>query len=708
MTVQADRVEAVGVGGGGVGVVGPRVWFRGDVDGLRAVAIVLVVGYHVGWAGFGGGFIGVDVFFVISGFLISRNLLREASGAGRVALAGFWARRVRRLVPALALMIVATLVVGYFVFPLFEMPTFARQGAAAALYVSNIKFAGQAQSYFGGDVNSSPFVHTWSLGVEEQFYLLWPVLFALVCWVARGPLSRRVNDFRRKALIGVFAVTLVVSLWIDVVLTRSGSTWAFYGLQSRAWEFAAAGLLAAVTVPDGLRARWARTGLALVGLVVLGAGLVWIRASTPYPGLWALLPVVATMALITAGHTWEGVEAANPVSAGLSRRGPQWLGRVSYSWYLWHWPAIVLAAAAFNSNNVVLETVAAGWALGVAWLAYHYYETPIRFWKPLTGSNARTFAFGAAITVIVLIVCFAVTPDTPTVAAATGAGRTVANLQAPAGSSLQQQINVAVSLYRTRESTICPYLTSAKSPQGDKYCVGGDTTSARTLMLIGDSHMGQWAPVFEQLAQAQHLRIVLREHDGCAPFQVNVWNAAKGESALVVCQFQQAGDLRLIQYFKPTDVIVANWNGYAGRVLDRAAHAVPPSQQPAIWQQATVDFFKSVEASGAKVGYIYDEPTLPIDASKCVASVDAVAPCVQSRAAALATSAPLLAAEKSAIQQVGHVATLDLTDVICGPKVCPLQVGGTLVYVDTHHLTDAFVASKAALVSDLMSRVQAS
>lgn len=285
----------------------------------------------------------------------------------------------------------------------------------------------------------------------------------------------------------------------------------------------------------------------------------------------------------------------------------------------------------------------------------------------------------------------------------------MANLQAPPGSSIQQQVAVAVSLYRSRSSTECPITGATVSPDGDKYCIGGDVTSPTTLMLIGDSHIGQWRPVFEQLAKAHHLRLVLREHDGCPPFQVNVTDPVKKALKTRTCQIQQAGDLRLLKVLKPQYAIVANWNGYLGTVLGSSGQSIPTDQQLEIWHQASAKFFQAVVASGAKVGYIYDEPTLPSDASKCIASTNQVAPCVPTRAAALARSEPLLEAERRAIDQVGHITTVDMTDVVCGPQVCPLQVGdNTLVYVDTHHLTDAFVAAKASVVTDLLTRVMAS
>src|SRR6185503_808795 len=155
----------------------------------------------------------------------------------------FWARRVRRLVPAMALMVAVTLVASWFILPLYQMGDVAAQGAAASLYVSNLLFAGQAGNYFGGDITASPFLHTWSLGVEEQFYLVWPVLFALVCWVVLRVLDGRRDRGRRSLLVAVLAATLAGSLALNLVLTAQGSTSAFFGLPARAWEFAVAGLL---------------------------------------------------------------------------------------------------------------------------------------------------------------------------------------------------------------------------------------------------------------------------------------------------------------------------------------------------------------------------------------------------------------------------------------------------------------------------------
>ncbi len=238
--------------------------FRPDIDGLRAVAILAVVLFHAGVPGFSGGFVGVDVFFVVSGFLITRKLLADTESTSRVHLGDFWARRVRRLMPALSLMAVATLGLSLIAQTPIRWAETATEGVWAALYSSNIYFAGASADYFGGAVADSPFLHTWSLAVEEQFYLLWPILF--VAWAA---LARRGRTHSKRLLVLGLSAIAAASFAASVVLTTHGHpivrSFAFYGLPTRAWEFAAAGLLAAAPTFKRLQRRAVVTVLWFAG-----------------------------------------------------------------------------------------------------------------------------------------------------------------------------------------------------------------------------------------------------------------------------------------------------------------------------------------------------------------------------------------------------------------------------------------------------------
>ena len=378
----------------------PARRFRADIDGLRAVAIILVVAYHADIPRFGGGFVGVDVFFVISGYLITRNLFSEADRTGGVALVQFWARRIRRLVPALALVIVATFLATMWVRPVIGWGEVAAQGRAAALYVSNLTFASASTDYFAADVRSSPFLHTWSLSVEEQFYVVWPLLAGAACLLAAR------SGRRRAWLVGAFALVGVVSLPLSLAQTADGSVWAFYGLPSRAWEFAVAGLLAAVP------ARWlgwpraARALASVGGLALIAFATLRFEESDPYPGVRALVPVLGTLLLIASGDgSADG--GFRPLTWLFCTAPAQWLGRVSYSWYLWHWPAIVLAVDAFDRDTVGLRTTAAVVALGIAAAAHHLVENPVRFHQGLARSSRPTIAMGVVVTAAVVASSFA-------------------------------------------------------------------------------------------------------------------------------------------------------------------------------------------------------------------------------------------------------------------------------------------------------------
>ena len=339
--------------------------FRPDLEGLRALAVVLVLLYHAEIPGFGGGFVGVDVFFVLSGFLITGLIVREIGQTGRVSLPAFYARRARRLVPAALLVIAVTMLASVFLLPPLRVPDVAGDAAASALYVSNIRFALQATDYLQADVAPSPLLHYWSLGVEEHFYLVWPALLAITAGLARG---------RTRLIALVIAVVAGASLALSIVLTDAAAPWAFFSLPTRAWELGLGAIVAVTAVhlaraPARLSAGAAAAG---VGLIV-AAGIV-IGQDTPYPGLAALLPTIGAALVIAAG-TGGTVSATARL---LGRRPVRFMGRISYSLYLWHWPILVLPAAALGTALPMPARIGlALLAIPIAAASQRWVEEPI-------------------------------------------------------------------------------------------------------------------------------------------------------------------------------------------------------------------------------------------------------------------------------------------------------------------------------------------
>ena len=679
---------------------GDRAWFRGDVDGLRAIAIILVVAYHAGWQLFSAGFIGVDVFFVISGYLITRNLVREVGSTDRVRLIEFWARRVRRLVPALALVVVVTLVASLIVLPLYQQTSAVEAGRAAIVYLSNFYFANQAQDYFAADITGNPFLHTWSLGVEEQFYLVWPVLVAATWAVAHRFSGSR--DARRRGLAVTFGIVLVASLAWSAVLTADGSAWAFFGLPTRAWEFAAAGLLALATVNPhrALRSVGTRTALGAAGFLALGAAVLLIDDSTPWPGLWALLPVTATVLIILGGETAGGTWAPTPIGQALSLPPAQWVGRVSYSWYLWHWPAIVLVAAATSNATVKLATVSALASLPVAAVAYHFFETPLRFLPRLRRSRPLTFASAAVVTVAVLGLTYVVAPTS----LRTGAGSEVAALEAPPGSSMSERVAVAVRLYEQRSEVVCPKVGAVTTEDGDEYCIDGDPEGSTSILLLGDSHAGQWRDVLSEVAKDRDVKLLVRQHNGCPPYLVDT-TTPESDTKTEECRKEQAATLRVIEALSPDAVVVANWSGRIERIVAEDGSTPPVEERIRLWEEGARELFDVFADQGIRLGVILDEPTLPFNAAKCLDREGSAEACQTTRKDSLERSKPLLEAERRAIEDHPGAEVLDMTTVLCNEDTCLLEVDGTLTYVDTHHLTDAYAMKLFPEISDLVDRL---
>lgn len=644
--------------------------FRGDIDGLRAIAIVLVVGYHVLLPGFHGGFVGVDVFFVISGFLISRNLLSESTRTQTVGLITFWGKRIRRLVPALGLMVGVVVVMAMLILPSLDWGSVAEQARAALLYVSNMVFARQATDYFGGDINTSLFLHTWSLGVEEQFYVVWPFLFLGASVAARRAGARML----RPVLIGAFGVVFLVSLWLCVKLTNENSPFAFFGLPSRAWEFAAAGLLAAVPVPAALRTRSAQVAAGAVGVVLLGIALILLDDATPYPGLWPLLPVTATVLIVISGET-----GANPLSRVLSMRPLQAIGRVSYSWYLWHWPFILLAVAWLDHDKVYIRLTAALLALGVASVAYTFVENRVRFAKALTRSSAVTFAVGGAVTLALVLGTF-------------GVQRYATAQQGPAERNLE-------AIRKARSTKQCGL--KQKSPSGIAYCLDGDPNGTKLAMLIGDSHAGHWQAAFAEAASQQGYKVITRWHGRCPSIPVRVPGSTGSTDEDPTCVSYRAENDTLIDELHPDAVIVSNSSFYT--IL--SDHKMDPTERRQVWQDGEQAYMEKLKAKGARIGRIVSTPQLPSDPIDCLAE-KTDDQCAMPKDESLRFVVPFFEAEKRGADAVDpNIPVFDLTNELCPDDTCPVVIDGTVVYSDAGHLNQAFTMTKVPEIVTFLKQV---
>jgi peptidoglycan/LPS O-acetylase OafA/YrhL len=340
--------------------------FRPDIEGLRAVAVAAVVLFHAGVPGVGGGYIGVDVFFVISGFLITSLMLREVAITGGLSLLRFYGRRARRILPASSVVLVTVILAGYHWLGPLRGDEIASDGRWAALFASNFTFAAQSVDYLESQGAPSPLQHFWSLAVEEQFYFVWPAVLALLIWLGL-----------RHATPAVLAIAVAASMACSV--WHFGVTWSYFSPATRAWELGAGCLLALVAgrlhrIPAGLSLAMAGVGLA--GIVVAALSF---DDGTPYPGYAAALPVLATV--LTLAGRGDALLGVAPL---------RWLGRISYSLYLWHWPVLVIAAQAFGPLTGVTRTGLVLLSVVLAILTYAAVEDPIRHSERLRRSRLLT------------------------------------------------------------------------------------------------------------------------------------------------------------------------------------------------------------------------------------------------------------------------------------------------------------------------------
>jgi len=643
---------------------------------MRAIAILVIVAYHAGVPGFSGGFIGVDIFFVISGFLITRNLLDESIASNSIRLSNFWARRVRRLVPGLALMVVVTLVFSSVIVAPFDMLQISKEGASAALYISNIVFGFKAQNYFATNINKSPFLHTWSLGVEEQFYLVWPfVLYGALI------LSRGSRMMLRRVALPIFLIILAISFALNISWTASGSAWAFFSLPSRAWEFAIGGLIASISIRKGPM-RWS-VATGLIGLACLGYADLFFTDTTSYPGVHAVWPVAGTGLLIVSGQM---VGSANPtmVMRVMSARPMRWIGRLSYSWYLWHWPFIILAVLAVGNSGVPIRVIAALASLGVASLAFRVVENPVRLSQQLIRSAGRTFLVGVSITVV--------------------------TLGAAWGTWLLASRSTPTSFTIAKDAAFkdfFPLCVARSSPRGIPYCEGGDLKSSTTVALVGDSHAQTWFNELSSIAAKQHVHLVKYAWPGCPFIPIVVRPLPDGPVSTERCLALRAQGMRLMAELKPKAIILSQHDGaYFGSILDKSGSVPARDAQVALWKKAFEAFLNQMQGMGIRPAVILDNPTLPYEPAECVSRTQSIAACEPTKEASLATAKALMSADRAVLSRYGStIPVFAPDDVLCNQAGCPLELHGRLVYADTNHLLFGAIQLMEPQLSNLLRSV---
>ena len=657
--------------------------FRPDIEGLRAVAIGLVLVYHAGVDWLPGGFVGVDVVFVISGFLITSLLVREIERTGKVALAQFYARRARRLLPAAAIVLAAAAVLTWWLLPMTQRRVFGLDIVSAAFYVVNWRLADRSVDYLAEDVAASPVQHFWSLAVEEQFYIVWPLLIIVALLVAR-----RFRLPLRPTLGVALALVVVPTLAWSVHQTAVSPTTAFFVTTTRLWEL---GIGAAVAVASVWWTRLPRAVAAALG--VLGAlGLAYsgfmIDAGDPWPGALALVPVLSTAALIVAG-----VRAADTgVSRVLSWRPFVWIGGLSYSLYLWHWLFVVGGTAHFGELGAKRGLVLVALSFIPAWLSYRFVENPVRFSPRLARSNGLSLSMGAnlslaaAIAGLVLCLPLVTAPSTPVTAGSDRPLGAAAITADPLGADELWKVDTAASITPAPDQATadvpaaygdgCQVSQDSSEPVE---CVFGDESSDVTVALVGDSKALQWITAIDAIGKERGWRVITHTKSTCAFTEADVLRNGKPYET---CNEWNDAVTALLLEQKPALVITSQNASTAAPAGSGSSEGTSEVMQAGLEERWT-----QLQDAGITVATLTNNAAPGDEVYECVAQhPDQLSTC------AFEPKYGTAAVQRAAAAATG-VPVLDLSEMICPGGMCPAVIGDVLVYRQGSHLTQTYVST---------------
>jgi peptidoglycan/LPS O-acetylase OafA/YrhL len=685
---------------------------RGDIQGMRAVAVLLVVAAHSGLDMWVGGFIGVDVFFVISGFLITGILVREVRRTGRVSIADFYARRARRILPAASVTLLAIVLVSTQVFNYVRIDDVLSHVTWAAFFSANIFSALSGSDYFAADTSFvSPVQHFWSLAVEEQFYLVWPPLIALALWSWR---RRRNKDaeapdpilierkLRRVAVM--ISVLCIASLAWSIWRTEVEPNMAYFSTLTRGWELGLGALLALCTTWVGRWPAALKFCCSWIGLAMIGYAALTYTPATPFPSYWAAIPVVGTAMVLAGGIEGPRYGAALVLDRGLMR----WFGDISYSLYLWHWPFLTMPAVYLERDLRLRErAVLVLAAIVVSWISYKFVETPVRRAKGLSRSRVKALVMWPAAVAVVMAAVLVVQAQFGREAVASAPyvrpkvdpePQTVQQSKDPVINEVGFAAELARAEYKLPRG-LQPFPGELKADNWrlpkkcwaetadtkHDICPMGDVNGKRTVVMFGDSHVGMWVEPMLKTAEARGWKVLPFIKTGCFPGDVTMWRTDRLDP-YTECDDYRKWAYDEIRKVQPDRIVTTGWVNQAFTDPDTGTR-IPVKDSRAVFDGAVQRTLGTLTDLAPQVYVLGGITNLPKEPEDCLAT----------RKATMGSCAlppdDLTEERNQDWQRAAKTAGARWVDVqpwFCDDKVCPIVVRNTVVYSDTHHITRTY------------------
>jgi len=577
-------------------------------------------------------------------------LLRELNRTGAIDFVAFYGRRARRLLPAALLVTAATLVAGYFVLSPLEQKEIAKSAAASSLFATNLLLLSQALNYFGPESSLNPFLHTWSLSVEEQFYFVWPILLLV--------LSRAKGRALPSGLVFITSLSFVLCIY----LTYRKQAWAFYLSPARAWEFGVGAL--ASLFPFAKWATYSRSA-AVSGWIALAALILscfLLDEFSAFPGYLAAAPVVATAVVLTTGKNGAGPNLL------LKQRAFQFAGTRSYAMYLWHWPILVLGSTMFGTTAA---TTFAYFILTVmlSAVSFVWLEHPIRSNSWLVQSSIRSVAVGSVLTIVGLLA---------------GAGLF---LEAKfVNRPRQMAIQASTSKYSISTENGCLVAFTTAKPAR---CVFGPSNYTRTIVLFGDSHADQWTTALARIAERKQWRLITYLKSSCSASDIAVYNMRLRRFS-PECEAWRRETIDQIVADRPDLIIVSQFS--SGYIKGDLTNLGPNAVEQDAWEAGLRQTFLSLQAAHSAILLLRDNPTPYLPVGICLARAEwrglSMDECGRDREVAVINT--VTKSEQRVASQFANTRFVDLTPEICSGSRCPATRDGTIVYRDANHLTVDF------------------